>query len=299
MTRYGVWGCLLTMLMVATSNAQAIPRRIEVRGRSEIKVPADQVVFDVTVLTTGDEVATTKTRNDTLTQQVFALAKSLDRPQPVIESTELKFQYENQRPGPVVQWARPKQQVQDGKESSFEPEPQPRMSMVRQLEMTRQLTLRFDSLSQAVEVLEKLTALDAVGKTRELKLSPLRCGVKDAEAHQQKARKLAVAAAQSQAAVLAEASKLTLGAAVEVVDESAGMMPHVSLPAPYSSFDPFGSTTPRPAADRESSSQFEFVAFQAAARKAADKELDLESLPPAQITITASVRVIFEASLPK
>lgn len=297
MTRYGVCGCLLTMLMVATANAQALPRRIEVRGRGEIKVPADQVVFDVTVLTTGDEVATTRTRNDTLTQQVFALAKSLDQPQPVIESTELSFRFENEvrgfAPGEKGQ---AKQQTPRGKESPFEAEPQPPVTMMRQI------SLRFESLSQAVELLEKLTALDAVHMTRELRLSTLHCSVKDPDIHQQKARKLAVAAAQSQAALLAEASKLTLGAAVEVVDESAGIISHVGSPRRHSSldpFDPFGNATPRPETDRESSSQIEYVAFQSPARKAGDKALDLESLPPAQITITASVRVTFEASLPK
>jgi len=294
MTRNGVCGCLLTMLMVATVHAQAIPRRIEVRGRGEVKVPADQLLLDVTVLTTGDEVAATKTRNDSLTQQVFALAKSLDRPQPVIESTELRFQFEeNEVLGfAPAQKAQTKQQTPRGKESPFEAEQQPPVTM------TRQLALRFESLSQAVDLLAKLTALDAVHKTRELRLSPLRCGVKDRDAHQQKARKLAVAAAQSQAALLAEASQLTLDAAVEVIDESTGIAPHVSLPGPYSVYDPFSSVTPRAETDRESSSPFELVAFQAAARKAGDKELDLESLPPAQITITASVRVIFEASLP-
>src|SRR5690606_34215727 len=105
---------------------------------------------------------------------------------------------------------------------------------------------------------------------------------------------------QSQAALLAEASKLTLGAAVQVVDESAGIVPHAALPGPYSAIDPFGGgPSPRPGTYRESSSPFEYVGSQAPADQASEKELDLEKLPPAQITITASVRVVFEASLPK
>jgi uncharacterized protein YggE len=281
--------CLGLAVLIAFSTALAADadppaRQIEVRAVGETVVPADQLILPVSIVTTGSEALPVKERNDLLLKQLFDLLAAQKLARPDIESTTETFNFSTDEEGNDVA---PKQKFQapSGKgKDPFEPrraEPP--------LRLTRQLTLRFESLSQATALLAKMTALDAVRKTNEVQLAPLRIGLKDARSQSDEARLKAVRLCKEKATQLAQASELKLGPPIAIYDESASSSyPHsVYLPP-----DPFGEA-PLPAGHgpSERSGRIEFAAFQAP-KPAADAEP-----PPGQVRTSVGVRIVYEAEV--
>lgn len=285
MIRCWLTSCLLVALSPLFAFAEGENRQVVVRGTGAVTVPADELHLSVEVRTSGEAFDVIKQRNDVLLKQVMELATKHKLPSPPIESTLATFDFSAQAARQVAGSKGQKSQSSGKGEDPFAPdEKSPPLSL------SRRITLRFEELEQATEVLTKLTSLDAVRESRELLLSPLQASVKDTSPHEAKARRQAVQLAREKAALLAEASGLELGAAIAIADETSSTS-H-SRPRLDDPFDPFGRHVP-PAADDRHSLPSVFVVFEKKSPAAPDH------LPPAQIEISVSVRITYEAQQPK
>jgi uncharacterized protein YggE len=293
MIRFWLAGCLLLTGLPAAAQVRAqTPHRIEVRASGEVTVAADEMRVPLELSTMGTDLGAVKERNDALLKQIFEVLATQKLPQPAIEATSATFDFSRDDEGRNYSPKGKVNQTPSGKGKGFDDGPSERPSPIQ---LNRHLTLRFDGLPAAAELLAKLTALDAVRKTREVRLSALQPSLKDPAPHQSKARRLAVEACKAKATLLAEASELKLGPAIAIFDEATGSSSYPRAtylsPAPADPFgDPFGRAAP--AGDKRSST-FAFVAFQAGKEKS---PTDPERLPPGQVTISASVRIVYEAT---
>jgi len=291
---------LIFSLVAAFASAAATgqeTRKIEVRATGEVTVAADELTLPIEVNTGGEDFAALKQRNDLLLSQLFDLLATHKVPRPEIDSTTGVFDFSPDEP--YRNYNNQKGQVQQAfKQPNANADPfgdvklpGAEKSSKVPMHLSRRLTLKFTSLTHATELLAKLTALDAVKKSRELRLSPLQASVKDAEKHQARARKAAVQNALEKAQLLAEASNLKLGPALSIVDETTSGHSRATYfpPSPFGA-DPFGRLDPRSELDPRASDST-FVIFQ--------PEKAPTDLPPGQIQFTVMLRIIYEATLAK
>lgn len=275
-------------LMTSAAFAQEV-RKIEVRATGGVTVAADELTLRVEIITAGDDFAALKQRNDLLLSQLYELLAMNKVQRPEIESTKGTFDFSQEQPRQGFQGS--KGEFQQAIQKPFSPDPfgGPKQDAAQasadpSMYLSRMLTLRFASLSQATELLAKLTTWDAVKKSREIRLQQLIAGVKEGESHQSRARQAAVQNALKKAQLLAGASNLKLGPAVSIVDESAeGHSRSGGFVDPLNA-DPFGRHG-SPALDSA------FVVFQPAPGAAESS--------PGQIHFSVTLRVVYEATLPK
>jgi uncharacterized protein YggE len=287
--------CSLVLAFVGAVTGQE-PRKIEVRATGEVTVAADELTLPVEVITGGDEFGAVKQRNDLLLTQLFELLSAHKMPRPAIESTTGSFDFSPDEPyrnygNQKAQGA--KQTFNQPANNANDPFGEPKFpggekSARLPIHLSRRVTLKFTSLAQATELLAKLTALDAVKKSRELRLSPLQASAKEVESHQEQARLNAVRKALQKAELLAQASNLKLGPALSITDETTSGHSRAVYFSPAS--DPFGRLDPRSELDPRAT-DLAFVIFQ--------PEKAPAELAPGQIQFTVMVRVVYEATLAK
>lgn len=260
--------------------AQGQLRKIEVQATGEVTLPADELRLPLQILTTGNHFGTVKDRNDQLLEGILELAADHQLPRPAIESTTATFDFSPKESRRHILSGKANQQAArnkgddpfDSSESGDIPRPP--------LRMVRRLTLRFEDMSHATEVLTELTDWDAVQVTREVLLSPLQAGLQVVLRQQRKARRLAVKRAKEKAAELAEASGLQLGAPISV-DEATSNADFDRFTPPFD--DPFDSSYPR---------------FRPMGRLPGAAAPEDDSAP-AQVTTSVGVVVVFEAWRPE
>lgn len=270
-------------------------RKIEVRGIGEIKVPTNELVLPVELVTAGDDFGALKRRNDAVLKQLVDLLTAHKVAHPPLDQTRATFDFspvENYRQfqGPKGKNFNVPNQIAPndpfgGKDDDGEsPAKQP-------MRMSRRLVLQFKDLEHATALLAKLTELEAVHKTREISLAPLQSSLSSNTVHLTKARQLAVEQAQKKAQELARASQLQLGLAMSISDESTvgGFRPTFS---PADPFGEFGVHSSGAEADERATPRT-FVAFQAEA-----PALSTESAP-GQVVVSVTVRIVYEAHAPK
>ena len=248
------------------------PRKIEVRATGEVTVPADELRLPLELNTSGNDFEDVKQRNDELLEQVLDVVDAHKLARPAVESTMATFDFSPSEPRRSFPSAKGNQQANRGKNDDPFGEPD---TSGPPLHMSRRLILRFGRLAEATEVIAELTALDVVRESREVRLSSLQAGLKDPVSHQRKARRLAVQRAREQAAELAEASGLQLGAPLNVdelgiSDAGSGRFGPMD--------DPFGPSVPR----------FRPIG------PPQDDDGPRNAQSAAQITVSLSVRVVYE-----
>lgn len=286
---------LMGSLVLAFAGAGAVgqeTRKIEVRATGEVTVAADELTLPIELITGSEDFAALKQRNDLLLGQLFDLLATHGVHQPEIDSTTGTFDFSPDEP---YRNYNQKGQVQQAFKQPAPNDPfgEPKLPGVEKsirvpMHLSRRVTLKFTNVSQATKLLAKLTALDAVKKSRELRLSPLQASVKDADKHLSRARKMAAQNALAKAILLADASKLRLGPALSIIEETnSGHSRAVYFPA---GADPFGRLDSRSELDPRASDTT-FVLFQ--------PEKGPAELAPGQIQFSVMVRVVYEATLPK
>lgn len=116
----------------------------------------------------------------------------------------------------------------------------------------------------------------------------------DRKAAALKARRLAVENARDKAVVLAEQTGLKLGDAIQIIDDSTDHVGALRRPAhDVPDSDPFGANLER-ARDLHISADERLIAF----RAAHGEKFDVDSLPPAEITVAATVRIVSAVAKP-
>jgi uncharacterized protein YggE len=287
-----LWMCSLVLAIAGVAVGQET-RKIEVRATGEVTVAADELTLPIEVITGSEDFAALKQRNDLLLSQLFDLLATHKIERPKIESTTGTFDFSPDEPyrnyGQKAQVQQSFKQPNANADPFGEPKlPGAEKSARIPMHLSRRLTLKFTSLSQATELLAKLTAMDSVKKSRELRLSPLQPKVKDAEQHLAQARKSAVQNALEKAQLLAEASNLKLGPALSIVDETAaGNSRSVFFPPAFGA-DPFGQVDPGKHLDPQAGDT-SFVVYQAEKAPA--------DLPPGHVQFSVMVRVVYETTL--
>jgi uncharacterized protein YggE len=281
---------LLASCLPMAATAQTEPRTIAVRATGTVTVAADELRLPLELTTSGEDFAKVKGRNDQLLEQVLDLVDSHRLRQPAEEATTGAFDYSVNESGQKGYFSKP--QAFQGKGSKNDDPFAPPHRHDPPLRMSRKLTLRFDDLSQATELLAELTDLDEVRNSHEVVLSTLQAGLKDPEPHQRKARRLAVRMCKEHAEELVEASgDLHLGAPLKISEEPTSVLPSYGRFTPPTDDpfgDPFGHRLPR----SKLSLPIGYVAYQ---RR--DVEENEQSLPAAQITVSVSVNIVYEAVL--
>jgi uncharacterized protein YggE len=286
--------CWVVLVLTSAAAVGQETRKIDVRATGAVTVPADELTLSIEVITGSEDFAALKQRNDLLLSQLYELLATHKVDRPEIESTTGTFDFSPD--DPYRSFGNQKGQVQQAfkQPNTNEPFGAPKLPVDEKsarvpIHLSRRLTLKFTNLFHATELLAKLTALDAVKKSRELRLSPLQASVKDAEKHLARARKVAVQKALEKAQLLADASNLKLGPALSIEDESVAGHPRSVFfpPAPFGA-DPFGQLDPRSELDSRASDT-SFVVFQ--------PEKGPADLPPGQIQFSVMVRVIYETTL--
>jgi uncharacterized protein YggE len=288
---------------------------VDVRAVGEVTVPSDMVVLPISVATGQSDVGEVKKRNDQVTTQIYQLAESQRVCRPTLTNTTLSFHFE-ERPlgnggkeaqkqmapllprkgGSTLTW-------KGGKGGGKGNLPDEEEYHEPPIQMSRQLLVRFDDLNQAITFVAEVVKWESV-TTGELTLSPLSFGVTDPHRHLLEARRRAVASAIEKAKLLAELNGLKLGNATQIYDESSDNIggperPAEALRIPLAPgaavIDPFAlppgigighfpsSPPPGPAATR---------------KEGPHEKLDLDRVAPAQVTITASVRIVFDIRKP-
>jgi uncharacterized protein YggE len=298
-----LWMCSLVLAIAGVAVGQE-SRKIEVRATGEVTVAADELTLPIEINTGSEDFAALKQRNDLLLSQLFELLATHKIDRPKIESTTGTFDFSPDDPyrnyGQKAQVQQSFKQPNANANANANPNPNasdpfgdPKLpgaekSVRIPMHLSRRVTLKFTNLSQATELLAKLTALDPVKKSRELRLSPLQARVKDSEKHLAQARKAAVQNALEKAQLLAEASNLKLGPALSIVDETAAGDPRSVYFPPAFGPDPFGQVDPGQRLEPQASGST-FVVYQA--------EKTPADLPPGQIQFSVMVRVVYETTL--
>jgi uncharacterized protein YggE len=285
--------CSVVLAFVGAAAVGQETRKIDVRATGAVTVAADELTLSIEVITGSEDFATLKQRNDLLLSQLFELLATHKVDRPEIESTTGTFDFSPD--DPYRNYGNQKNQVQQAfkQPNASDPFGEPKLPGAEKsarvpMHLSRRLTLKFTNLAHATELLAKLTALDAVKKSRELRLSPLQASVKDAEKHLARARKAAVQKALEKAQLLADASNLKFGPALSIEDESVAGNPRSVFFPPSFNPDPFGQLGPRSELDPRAADTA-FVVFQ--------PEKGAADLPPGQIQFSVMVRVVFEATL--
>jgi uncharacterized protein YggE len=305
---------LFGILISCQASAEGPKSTVEVRATGTVSVSSDTVVQRLSVATANADPQQAKKRNDQIAAPIYKLAESQHINRPALLATNVSFDFvQKQAEMPkvqlqIAQQAPPIQQgnLVPGNESfqsdkkGYQQAPgeraEPPIFMSR---LCRDLEIRFRDLNQAVAFLTAITKWDCVHTSRELTLGPLCFDVANRSNHLVEARRRAVASATAKARLLAEQNGLKLGVATLIYDESSeasrtsvSLLPEIPTALPGHD-DPFGaSTTEKPA--RATSAAIRLVAMEGDVVKT----LDLDRLPPTQVTITASVRIVFEVNKP-
>lgn len=277
----GRWILALAVAMWSPSLAAAVSPKatVEVRGTGEVTVPADRVILHFSIVTSHGEVLKARERNDQLTKQIYEAGEALQIPRPALLTTALSLEFASQQHGPSEQKA-VQQQWPQAKGTA---EPFQQAEATPSLQMVREVEVRCGRLEQAVALLAKVVPWEAVAKTHEIRVLPLRCDVTDRSKSLAEARRRAVTQAREKAEVLAEQAGHKLGPVRQVVDEECGAS---ALPRPYDPYDrdPFSAPVGTLGVP------LHLVALSVEAAEG----FDLERLPPAQIRLTVTVRIVFE-----
>jgi uncharacterized protein YggE len=286
---------LLGMTISCQANADNPVNTVEVHGTGAITVPSDIVVLRLSVTTCHADLREAKKRNDQIAAPIYELAESQHVARPTLLATRMNFDFvppqsaANQEDEKVQS----NQLFQGGKkgvaQGRAEP-PEPPIHLARDLEM------KFHDLNQAIKFVAEMVKWDPVRTTCELRLAPLSFGVSSRDKQLAEARRRAVASAREKAQLLAEQNGLKLGSATLIFDESSDFIGDPNRPAaaapllPPGAFDPFGAAPP--AETRGYSPTMRLVAMQ----KEVPEKIDLDHVPPAQVTISASVKIVFEVT---
>ena len=293
---------LFGMLISCQARADNPANTVEVRATGAVTVPSDTVVLRLSITTNHADLQEAKKHNDQIALPVYQLAESQHLARPTLLATRVSFDFlprrtdarqvqrqldANQEDDAIQNnqsFKGGKKGVQYGRSEPPEP-PEPPVHVSRDLEVS------FPDLNQAVAFLAESIKWDAVRTTCEMRLGPLGFGVASRDKHLAEARRRAVAAAREKAQLLAEQNGLKLGRAILIYDDSSDPFESARpdagpiVPAPTS---PFGAVLPG-----ETHGDLPAIRL-VALRRELPQKLDLDQVPPAQITITASVRIVFE-----
>lgn len=264
---------------------------IDVRATGEVIVPADVVVLPLSLTIKRADVQAAKDDNDRIATRVYELAESQGIPRPHLLMTNLRFEFDDE---PLGKGGNGRNKGGNGGKKRYRVDEAD--SAERAFYMSRDLYLTFDSLAQAVRFVGEIVKWDEVCKTYELRLMPLRFDVADGKPSSLEARRRAMDKARERAAVLAEQAGLILGDAIQVYDD--GTEQRVGRGTLFPDDDPFGDPfvdARRPTMRQHLSLDFRLVG--AGGAPAADK-VDLDRIPPARLTIGATVRVVYETRKP-
>jgi uncharacterized protein YggE len=266
------------MMMYCQARADNPTNTVEVHAAGVVTVPSDTIVLPLSISTSHNDVQEAKKRNDQIAEQIFRLADAQHVNRPALLKTGLSFDFgADQDEDGKAQYNQKakggKKGVQDALPGSKEPP----------IHMTRDIEVKFHNLNQAIGLLAEMTKWDSVRTTFELRLGELTFDVADREKHLMKARRLAVASARENAQLLADQNGLKLGRATLIYDDSPSSTVHGLI-------DPFGAAlSPEP---QGNSPAIRLVAMQ----QVPPAKLDMDQIPPAQVAIAASVRIVFEVT---
>lgn len=275
---------------------------VEIRAIGEVIVPSDTVALRITVSTGHSDIHEAKNRNDRIAKQIFDLADSQHLRRPTLSNTSMSFDLE-QRPGISggggkigdanlgnANYRKSGKGGGKGEPSGEEEAKEP------SIQMSRQVDAVFKDLNQAIGFVAEVAKWEPPRKG-ELRLSPLSFVVADPHPHFLEARRRAVASAIEKAKLLADLNGLRLANATLIFDESPETVGMHGGPARPADDDPFAvpalpgvrtayvSSSPSPIS----------VATQVEPKEKAN----LDRIPPAQIVISASVRIVFDMHKPE
>jgi uncharacterized protein YggE len=299
---------LLGLVIPPRASADNLKDFVEVRGTGEVIVSSDAIVSRLSVTTGSSDLDEAKNRNDRITTQIYELAAAQHLSRPTLMATMLNFDFDPrpeykggkgggkeddfQQQSALPSLPPGKEYRAKGESSDTEPREPP-------IHMSRDVEVKFDDLNRAVRFLGEVVKWEATRVTRELRLAPLSFRVANSHDHFLEARRRAVASAKEKATLLAEQSGLKLGNATQIYDESADgdvgrnrapTLPPAEMPGRFD--DPFSLTGGE--IRTYASPSIRLVAM----REAPPEKLDLNRVPPAQLVITASVRIVFELHKP-
>ena len=291
---------LFAMTICCQANAENPVNTVDVHGVGVVIVPSDSVVLRLSVATCHADIQEAKKRNDQITTPIYELAESQHLSRPTLLATRMSFDFVTQQrvANQEDEDAQSYQQfegVKGGKKGVRYPRaerPEPPVHLSRNLE------LKFRDLSEALKFLAEMVKWDSVRKTCELQVAPLSFGIASRDEHLAEARRRAVSSAREKAQLLAEQNGLKLGRATLIYDDSPDFVGESATPAPTPTpflpgeRDPFGAALPIEMRGTPHAIRL------AAMQREVPKELDLDHVPPAQVTITASVKIVFEINKP-
>jgi uncharacterized protein YggE len=288
---------LLATIIGSQVEADNPKNQIDVRAVGTVTVPSDSIVLRTSITSTHkSDLQEAKKRNDQLTAPIYQLAETRQVARPTLLATRVSFNFEPAQEGGAQDVPKPSANQQEfipqgnqryqvkygGKEYPPGP-PEPPIHMSRELE------IKFKGLTDAIGFASEMTKWEVVRKTCEIRMAPLEFTVTDREKCLADARRRAVAIAREKAQLLAQANGLKLGNATLIYDDSSDTVraPYSAVPGllPPASDDPFGASLLR-----SSKPTFRLAAMQ---REAAEKT-DLDQIPPAQVAVAASVRIVYE-----
>lgn len=271
---------VLGFAICSHASADDLKDAVYVVGTGEVIVPSDSVISRLIVTTGNSDLQETKSRNDRIAMQIYELADAQQIPRPVLTSTSLSFDFD---PHPTRQY-----RGKGGKEKRAYSEDE---SPVPPIQMLRRIEARFDDLNQAIRFIGEVVKWESVHKTRELTLEPLDFVVAHPHDHLMEARRRAVASAKETAALLAERNGLELGRAIQIYDQATNAIG----PVRNSVDDPFAAAGHVEAGPHSIPS----IRLVAMGEERPREKFDIDHVPPAQIKITASVKIVFEVHKPK
>lgn len=272
---------MLTLIGTPSPAAERERSTIEVYGVGETRVPSDVVLLGMSIVVERGAVEQAKEENDRIAAMVFELAESQGLVEPHLISTEMRFDFHRES-------REDKRNTQQGKQKAPREDPfkdtEPQAPPVH---MSRQLNVKFLKLSQAIEFLREVEQWKEVKETRELQLYPLKFDVEDRSRPLLVARQLAIENAKERAVQLAAPAEVQLGAVLQMVDGEREPRGGRGLAL---SDDPFGGPDERSV---EPPTPYSVP-------KVADQthEERVDQLPPQQLTVRATVKVVFELVAP-
>jgi uncharacterized protein YggE len=292
---------LFALMICGRACADSPKNQIEVRAVGTVTVPADTIVLEISIATNSSDLQEAKKHNDQLTTPIYQLAEARHVARPTLLATRLSFDFvppqstPNQGEVPQVNAKQQQEYIPQGNQRFIgekggkdyvpgPPEPP--------IHLSRNLEVKFKSFTEAIGFASEMVKWGPVCKSREISLAPLSFGVADREKCLVDARRRAVVSARQKAQLLAEANALKLGNATLIYDESSDLVREAGTAIPgfpiLPSSDPFSASQRREG--RGNASLVRLVAMQ---REVAEK-FDLDQIPPARLTVTASVRIVFE-----
>ena len=314
----------LTLLSLALSRPlDAADRKdtLEVVGRGEVTTTADVVTLRLSVATRDTDLQEAKGRNDRITKQIYQLAESQHLRRPKLVDTALQVGLEHharqgrgqlQQPAaPQGKASQPPVQLQQGRDQEDDEATEAPKPPELVAHLSRNIDVKFANLNQAVAFLAEAMTWESFRKTGELTAAPLSFGVTNPDAYVLEARRQAIASAQQKAQFLAELNGLKLGDATIITDEGTGGSP---IPRPDGEgLDPFAAS-PRvlrpdmvgpphggwrmpgmvaPDGTMPPGIGADMPGGRAMPGAMPPHRFDLDHTPASQVTISASVRIVF------